>query len=323
MPAFVAPFNLLTTADDDLLHKLQRIPGYRYWSTWLTINTAFVGTTVSEYALFSPSDDPDSVARDVRAQLGRDHRLVIIKDIPQASPLLSDAENRYADQLVSACRAQGFLAVDGQALAYVPIDFPDIDSYLARLKKSSRRYIKRRLRTRDEVQVIRCATGHEYDNQARVDEYYALYSAVYDQSDIHFDLLTREFFGALLSDTTADGIVFEYRRAADHQLLGFNLCYEEQGRLIDKYIGLRYPDAKELSLYFLSWVVNLEYALERGLSAYVAGWTDPAVKAMLGASFTATRHAVLVRNPLLRWVLNRFADRLSPDSEWVTEQEAS
>jgi predicted N-acyltransferase len=56
----------------------------------------------------------------------------------------------------------------------------------------------------------------------------------------------------------------------------------------------------------VSWFQNLEYALERGLRCYVAGWTDPEVKRDLGAAFTHTQHAVYVRNPVLRALLKPF-----------------
>lgn len=104
-------------------------------------------------------------------------------------------------------------------------------------------------------------------------------------------------------------MVFCYRH--DGELVGYNICLEHGGMLIDKYIGLRYPQARELDLYFVSWFVNLEHALERGLRFYVAGWTDPEVKAGLGARFTFTRHLVWV-NPILRRILYMFRHCLSP-----------
>ena len=152
----------------------------------------------------------------------------------------------------------------------------------------------------------RVPTGEAYADDARVDAYYALYEQVYAQSEIHFDRLTRPYFAALLRDGGSGGIVFEYRHAETGQMLGWNLCFDDGERLTDKYIGLSYPASREMNLYFVSWMVNLEYALERGLRHYIAGWTDPGVKALLGARFTATRHVVYVRNPLLRAVARRF-----------------
>ena len=168
------------------------------------------------------------------------------------------------------------------------------------------RYLKRKLRSREQIAVRRVPTGEAYADDARVDAYYALYEQVCAQSEIHFDRLTRPYFAALLRDGGSGGIVFEYRHAETGQMLGWNLCFDDGERLTDKYIGLSYPASREMNLYFVSWMVNLEYALERGLRHYIAGWTDPGVKALLGARFTATRHVVYVRNPLLRAVASVF-----------------
>jgi hypothetical protein len=118
----------------------------------------------------------------------------------------------------------------------------------------------------------------------------------------------------VLQDASSGGIAFEYRR--DGQLTAFNLCFRTGGKLIDKYVGFRYPDARALNLYFISWFHNLAYALEHGMTHYVAGWTDPEIKAYLGAKFTLTRHAVHIRNPLLRTMLRRFARWFESDREW-------
>lgn len=88
--------------------------------------------------------------------------------------------------------------------------------------------------------------------------------------------------------------MFCYRH--DGELVGYNICLEHGGMLIDKYIGLRYPQARELDLYFVSWFVNLEHALECGLRFYVlAGPLE--VKAGLGARFTFTRHLLWAAQP--------------------------
>ncbi|MCZ2497334.1 GNAT family N-acetyltransferase [Xylophilus sp. Kf1] len=315
-PLFVAPFDLLTTADDTLKRRAAALPGFARWSRWLRIRTAFVGTTVSEYAPLPRGTAPERLADALCAGPARAYRLTIVKDLPQRSPLLSAADNRAADALATALAARGFVTVEGQALAYVPIDFADADAYLARLSTSRRKNLRRKLRSRADLRVERVPTGDAFDDDRRVDACYALYEGVFAQSEIHFDRLGRDFFAALLRDASSGGIVFEYRRVADGLLLGWNLCFECGGKLVDKYIGLRYPEAREANLYFVSWMVNLEYAVERGLSHYIAGWTDPGVKAQLGASFTFTRHLVHVRNPLLRALARRFSAHFESDRTW-------
>ncbi|WP_417284746.1 peptidogalycan biosysnthesis protein [Comamonas sp.] len=314
-PAFTAPFDLLTTADDALKARLLSFPGGKWLGSRLRLSTDFVGTTVSEYALLPQAVDAAALAGQLRARAGRT-LLSIVKDLPQASPLLDDADNAFAKELIEALAAQGFIAVEGQALAYVPLDFSSLDGYLAGLSKSRRSNLRRKLKSRAQLQIRRIPTGPDFASDECVDAYYALFEAVYAQSEIHFDKLGRAFFAALLRDAGNGGLVFEYRDLASNALLGWNLCFEHQGKLIDKYIGLSYPAAREADLYFVSWMVNLEYALERGLTHYVAGWTDPEVKAQLGASFTMTQHMVYVRNPVLRALGRRFAGHFESDSQW-------
>lgn len=321
-PTFAAPFDLLTTADDALKSRLRSWPGFSRWSRWLRVRTAFVGTTVTEYAPLPRDLAPEAFAAALRAGPGRDFALAIVKDLPQQSPLLGSEDNAWAEALAQACRRQGCVMVEGQALAYVPIDFGSLDEYLGRLSASRRSNLRRKLRSRPLLRIERVPTGPAFGSEARVSAYYALYERVLAQSEVHFDRLTPGFFAALLRDGESGGIVFEYRHAETLELLGWNLCYEHGGRLVDKYIGLSYPGARDVNLYFVSWMVNLEYALERGLTHYIAGWTDPEVKRSLGARFTWTRHAVYVRNPLLRALARRFAGHFEGDRRWQDGVEA-
>lgn len=320
-PAFVAPFDLLTTADADLRQKIVRAPGYGWWGRLLRWRTAFVGTTVSEYALFPRDADAGHLPVALRDQLGRGQRLLIVKDIPQASPLFDAASGAWCGRFTEACQAAGFVLLEGQALAYVPIDFASEDEYLARLSSGRRKDIRRKLRKRDDVAVeeVRCGDARFVDDAA-VDAYYALYENVYAQSEIHFDKLSRAFFAAVLRDAANGGIVFVYRHQGE--MIGWNLCFAADGKLIDKYVGFAYPQAREQNLYFTSWFHNLAWAREQGLTHYVAGWTDPQIKAYLGAQFTLTRHAIYLRNPLLRLLARRLGRFFESDSQWAANEQA-
>ena len=320
-PAFVAPFDLLTTADAEVRQKIVHAPGYGWWGRLLRWRTAFVGTTVSEYALFPRDADAGRLPAALRDQLGRGQRLLIIKDIPHASPLFDAASGAWCGHFTEACQAAGFVLLEGQALAYVPIDFASEDEYLARLSSGRRKDIRRKLRKRDDVAVeeLRCGDAL-FGDDAVVDAYYALYENVYAQSEIHFDKLSRAFFAAVLRDAGNGGVVFVYRHQGE--MIGWNLCFAVDGKLIDKYVGFAYPQAREQNLYFTSWFHNLAWAREQGLSHYVAGWTDPQIKAYLGAQFTLTRHAIYLRNPLLRLLARRLGRFFESDSQWAANEQA-
>lgn len=315
MPCFAAPFDLLTTADDALRQRVTRLPLYRHWGRLLRWRTRFAGTTVSEYALLPPAISPAGLARGLKATYARECRLLIVKDIAQDSPLLGAADNAYARDFAAACEAEGFVLLEGQALAWVPIDFASNDDYLSRLSAGRRKNIRRKLRSRAALEIEAVPAGDpRFDDEATLAAFHALFDNVYAQSEIHFDRPTAAFFRALLQDAGSGGVVFVYRHAG--QMIGWNLCYEHGGKLVDKYIGFAYPQAREHNLYFVSWMHNLDYARQRGLTHYVAGWTDPAVKSFLGARMTFTRHAVYARNPVLRALLRRLGGHFENDRSW-------
>lgn len=315
MPGFDAPFDLLTTVDVGVRRGIARLPGSRLWQKLLRFHTCFMGTTVSEYAPFPDDASAEALPNSLLTAWARRTQFLIVKDIPQASPLLGDADATWAADFLETCRSRDFIVVDGQALAYVAVDTGSEDEYLARLSTGRRKNIRRKLRVRDQLRVEILETGHDrFADGGFLDLLYSLYLAVYAQSDIHFDLLSTGFFKAVFQDASLQGRLFLYY--AGSQLIGYNLCFVHEQMLIDKYVGFRYPDARDFNLYFVSWMENLAYARANGLTHYVAGWTDPEVKASLGASFTFTRHAVFVRNPVLRRVLRRLSRHFESDHAW-------
>ncbi|MEN5016362.1 GNAT family N-acetyltransferase [Erwinia sp. Eh17-17] len=319
LPLFTTQFDLLTTAEPALRQRLAALPGYRRWRKWLTLNTCFIGATTSEYVCLPYSQQPEAVLRWIEAHCINKQPLTIIKDLPLRSPLLSPSDNDYNLRLIAAARRRGFVCVEGQALAWVPIDFASVDEFLARMSHSRRRNIRRKLRSRDglNIEVLKTGDVRFQDSVFRA-QLYQQYLAVWHQSELHFDRLSANFFDHVLTDADSDGRLFCYWHQGE--LAGFNLCYLYQRRLIDKYIGFDYALAPKFNLYFVSWFVNLEYALSEGLQSYVAGWTDPEVKASLGASFTFTCHLVRMRNPLLQRIFRYFSHYFESDTQWYRQR---
>ncbi|MFT3792848.1 MAG: GNAT family N-acetyltransferase [Rudaea sp.] len=312
VPYFIARFDLLTTLEPAAKKRITALPLYRRWGEWLKPTTCFVGTTVTEYAPLPARVDAPALAARIKADFARRHAFLIVKDLPQDSPLLDAANNAAAKAFADACRDAGFVLLEGQALAYVAIDFASTEEYLARLSSGRRKDIRRKLRSAAALEIETVPLGDTRFADAAVrTEYYSLFLNVYNQSEIHFDLPTKDYFDAALQDGSSGGVVFVYRR--EGRMIGYNLCYVCGGNLVDKYVGFAYPQARETNLYFVSWMHNLDYALRHGLKHYIAGWTDPEIKRHLGARFTFTRHAVHARNPLLRAILRRFSGTFESD----------
>ncbi|MGG6462108.1 GNAT family N-acetyltransferase [Solilutibacter silvestris] len=305
VPRFRARFDVLTTLEPPLLRKLQRWPGFKRWSRWLRWNTEFVGCTSSEYALLPAGVDAREFADTIVRDADPDARLLIVKDLARNSPLLSDGENAACDSLIAELEARGFVLLEGMPLAWVPLDHANEDDYLSRLSSSRRKDIRRKLRSRKDVEIEEIACGDPcFADEATIDAFHQLFANVHAQSEVHFDELTRDFLAQLLRQPEGDGVVFVYRR--DDRMIGWNLCYLWHDMLVDKYVGFAYPQARENNLYALSWMHNLEFARLLGLKRYVAGWTDAEAKRQLGARFTMTWHAVRPRGSALRWLLGRM-----------------
>lgn len=311
-PYFIAQFDLLTTMEPAAKRRITSLPLYRRWGEWLKPTTCFVGTTVTEYAPLPVQTDAAALAELLKAEFAKRYAFLIVKDTPQNSPLLDAESNAASNRFVDACREAGFVLLEGQALAYVPIDFASTDEYLARLSSGRRKDIRRKLRGATDIEIDTVPLGDaRFDDAAVRAEFYSLFLNVYRQSELHFDLLTADYFDAILRDANNGGVAFVYRHQG--RMIGFNLCYVCGGNLVDKYVGFVYPQAREHNLYFVSWMHNLEFARQRGLKHYIAGWTDPEIKRYLGAKFTFTRHAVYVRNALLRAILRRFSGAFESD----------
>ncbi len=315
VPAFAAPFDLLTTVEPALRRKLDALPFARQWRRFLRANTCFIGTTVSEYALLPDATSPEAVARNLVTAVAPRYPFLIIKDLPTDATLVGDAAFSWSRRLADACTQMGFVLVEGQALAYVPIDFASTDEFLVRQSHARRKNLRRKLRSTSRLEIETIPTGDaRFCDEALLAQFYQLYLNVYQQSEIHFDLLTAAFFRAVLQDGSIDGVVFVYR--ADGELIGYNLCFCQDAMLIDKYVGFAYPQARDDNLYAVSWFHNIDYARTHGLRYYVAGWTDPEIKRDLGARFTFTQHAVYVRNPVLRTLLVPFKRLFESDHQW-------
>jgi predicted N-acyltransferase len=164
------------------------------------------------------------------------------------------------------------------------------------------------------VHVETVPTGAAFDDECLSGILYQQYLNVFYQGKHHFDKISLELFRSILTGD-AGGVVFLY--SLKDRLIGYNICFKYEGKFVDKYVGFEYPLARENNLFFVSWFNNLEYALAHRLSHYIAGYNSPEVKADLGAHFTTSRHAVYVRNPLLRKVLVPFSRLVANDAGWT------
>ena len=115
--------------------------------------------------------------------------------IPSSSPLLSAEENAAADRLVEEGKKMGFIELEGQALAYLPIDFTDGDEWLSHFSASRRKNFRRKFRSRGQLDIDVLPFGDKaFNDENFLSELYEMYMEVFNQSEIHFDCLSPDFF---------------------------------------------------------------------------------------------------------------------------------
>ncbi|MBF0329362.1 MAG: GNAT family N-acetyltransferase [Nitrospirae bacterium] len=315
---FVTEFDIFTTVDGWAKKAYIRCVRFfpRFILKLFRPKVLFIGTTVTEYSPLPYEASPKKFADELLAQFSKMQLpFLIVKDIPFESPLLSVNENSHSLNIIKHLEDSGFTRLSGQALSYVPINFSSIEDYLQRFSRSRRKDFKRKLRSRSELSVEDIKTGDAFFSDDTIDLLYSLYSNVYEQSYIHFDKLSRDFFATVFRDSNG-GIVFVYK--CKDKIIGFNLCFVYRNALVDKYVGFVYPDSMELNLYFVSWFNNLEYCIKRGFKTYIAGWTDPEVKAYLGADFTFTYHCFFAKSRFLRLILQKIKGLFESDKRHNT-----
>jgi hypothetical protein len=160
-PGFRVKFDLLTTMDAGTLRFINTLPAAGLVRQILTWRTLFWGTTVTEYLPLPSHIDSLASVESMLTTWRRSSRLCVLKDIPNQSPLLTEAERIAAAELIEACKNTDFILIAGQALAYVPIDFENVEEYLSRLSSA-----RRKKRARADIQIEMMNTGCERLNNA-------------------------------------------------------------------------------------------------------------------------------------------------------------
>jgi hypothetical protein len=130
-----------------------------------------------------------------------------------------------------------------------------------------------------------------------------------------FDELPRGYFRELMA-VLGGGARLQLLWIAD-TLAAFNLFIVEGDRVLGKYLGMRYPLAREHSLYFANWMAMIRYCIENHYRELNVGQTSYALKVRLGCrlrrSWIYVKHTGLVRGPLFRLLAPYAAfDRIDP-----------
>ena len=194
----------------------------------------------------------------------------------------------------------------GMPTAWLNIDFASIDEYLSRLSSSTRKDMRRKLRSSDRLRL-------EY--KTNVDDVLAeimtLYHDTRNRSEWQFEELTPGYFQGVLARMPERSFCTLYY--AGNQLLAANLLIHDEHTLLDKFFCMNGEYGRPYNLYFLSWFTNIRFCLERGLMRYQSGQAYYENKLRLGSRLTRNTIYFKHRNMLAQGLLRFAAPLLSAD----------
>jgi uncharacterized protein len=303
-PMFLTHYSLDTT-----LQGFGRTLTARIKNTFpklLTLKLACIGSPCTECGVigFHPQLDEQEeraliaemlICFETYAQSQLRH-LLGIKDIPEPF------QRRFGKQF----QAAGFSTVPGMPTASLDIDFTSIDEYLSRLSSSTRKDMRRKLRSLDRLRV-------EY--RTIIDDVLAeimtLYHDTRNRSEWQFEELTPGYFQGVLARMPERSFCTLYY--AGDQLLAANLLIHDRQTLIDKFFCMNGKLGREYHLYFLSWFTNIRYCLEHGFTRYQSGQAYYENKLRLGSRLTRNTIYFKHRNVLAQGLLRFAAPLLSAD----------
>jgi hypothetical protein len=207
-----------------------------------------------------------------------------------------------------------FTRVASLPVAVLDLPFASEEAYLASLSAATRKDIRRKLKRAANVRVEmrNGLAGIEQEIVALYDET-RLQSGV-DYGD--FEKLSPNYFSEVMTRLGERAVLMLYW--VDEKLIGFNLLLVERDRIIDKFIGMHYPIARQHNLYVLSWMTNVRFCLERGIAQMQTGQTAYAAKLRFGSRLDKLWVCFKHRRKVLNGIFRTFGplmafDKMDPD----------
>jgi len=298
IPFFVMDFSfdmLIAGPLNGLVKKLKSI---------FTLKIIFLGAPTAEefYMGIAQEENLDSIldaAIEKIEEFSRKEKIAgfLFYNISQKHPLLME-------YLEKKC----LIKMEGLPSTIIEIKANSLEEYIKGLSKNMRKDLRHKLKTAS--CRAKLTTERRQDINGISEEVYQLYMNNFLDSDVHFEVLTKEFFERI--NTNMPDTVKYFITRDKEKIVAFNLCFVKDGLLIDKFIGFDRALAKEYHLYFTTFCHNLEWCIQNGVRFYQPGATDYHPKIRLGAKLIPLFIYTKASNPLINFLIRVFARTIEP-----------
>jgi len=186
--------------------------------------------------------------------------------------------DRTAEVLDAPLRRHGYKCVTSVPLAMLDLPYRSLDHYLDSLPAKTGSYFRRKMRSAQKVRI-------EYRSsvaglETRLGE---LFESTLKQSKVDygdFEKLDPDYFAKVVHGMGDKAQLMLCWRG--EELLSFQLFLVGRDRVLAKQIGMKYPEGRELNLYFVNWLKLIEFAIERRIPGVEMGATTYATKLLFG-----------------------------------------
>ena len=194
------------------------------------------------------------------------------------SLLAVKALGKLTPDIGESLAARGYLRATTVPLAMLPMPFSTFEGWLNSLRKKDRIYFRKKLKSAEELRI-------EYRTSIKglEEPIVALFENTLHQSNVDygdFEKLHPDYFNRIV-DSLGDGkqMMLCWKGG---QLVSFQLCLIGHDRIINKQLGMKYPEARKLNLFFVNWLLLVRYAIEKRIHLIEMGATTYATKLLFG-----------------------------------------
>ena len=194
-------------------------------------------------------------------------QLLAVKSIDGLAREMDDALNEH-----------DFNCVTSVPLVMLDLPFTSLEAYFNSLPSKTASYLRRKYRTASDLRM-----QHIDDISGYETEIYRLFRSTLEQSSVsygNFQELHEDYFANVVRGLGSNAKVILAWHGA--QLVGFQFFIVSNRRIVAKQIGMAYPVARKLNLYFVSWIELIKYAISMRVPTIEMGATTYATKLLFG-----------------------------------------
>ena len=296
-PCFLVKQDILAGLGETMRNAVERVR--RWWPGFMKVRILMVGCTAGEGHLSTAGEaETKWIAESLHGALPTQARrmrasLVVLKEFPRAYRAALECFSR-----------RDFTRIPSMPMVRLDLPFASFEEYLSKkISKVSRHSLRRKFKKLAEAAPIQLQVVN--DVTPYVDEVHPLYLQVFSRSKLTFEKLTKEFLcqlGQRMPDRTR---FFIWRQ--NGKAIGFSVCLVHDGAIYDEYLGLEYPLALDLHLYFVTLRDIIQWAITNGCTRYCSSALnyDPKLhlKCELAPLDLYVRHTSPFINPFFRRLL--------------------